>query len=151
MNYVIAFRGLYNVFDDNSMKVWCDKFDYKLKIFSATQVEEAVKYASKLQSDHIEIFGFSRGAKSAYELAQATPNIKYKRMITIGSYHTVTSSFLTSRKPLSNVLEHRNYIEKHQQPDDFNKNPINISLGNTYHYDALKKTLDILDREQNVK
>lgn len=149
--FIIAFRGLDNVFDDEAMKQWSKNHNYKLKIFSYYEVDKAVKFANSLVSDHIEIFGFSRGARSAYEFAQQTPTIRYKRLITVGAYHTVTSSFANTRPPLPNVLEHRNYVERHQQPDGFSKNPINISLGDTYHYDALRKTLNILEKENNAK
>jgi pimeloyl-ACP methyl ester carboxylesterase len=120
-------------------------------IFSYFQVAEAGDYMKHLIGA-IDIIGFSRGARSAYELAAAYPNISIRRMITIGSFHTVTSSFGNgTRPPLKNVGEHRNYIESHQQPPDFNKNPINISLGPTIHYESVKKVLDILEKEETCQ
>jgi len=145
MKHMIAFRGLNNIFEDSTMKKWCQKHDYKLRIFNYFEVADAIDYVTDLDSDHIEILGYSRGAVSAYDLAKKTPDIHYTRMLTVGSYHTVTSSFGNARPKLKNVGVHLNYIEKHQQPKGFFNNPINISLGECSHFKAVEKTLSMID------
>ena len=145
MKHMIAFRGLNNIFEDATMKKWCDKNGYKLKVFNYYDLNDAADYVTELDSDHIEILGYSRGAVSAYSLAKITPKVQYKRMLTVGSYHTVTSSFGRARPKLKNVHVHLNYIEKHQQPEGFFNNPINVSLGECSHFKAVEKTLSMID------
>lgn len=148
---LIVFRGLNNVLDKASVFAFAKKHNATLMVFSYFQVAEAGDYMKHLKGP-IDIIGFSRGARSAYELADAHPNIPIRRLITIGSFHTVTSSFGNGKRPpLRNVGEHRNYIESHQQPQDFDKNPINISLGPIIHYDSVKAVLDILEKEETCQ
>jgi pimeloyl-ACP methyl ester carboxylesterase len=141
---LICFRGLNNIFEDDTAKKWAQEHGYELKVFNYFEVDEAESWIRKTNYDHIWLLGYSRGAVSAYDLAKRTPTMTYKRMLTVGSYHTVTSSFGKSRPALPNVVVHRNYIETHQQPKDFAKNINNISLGKVSHFEAVKATFDLI-------
>jgi hypothetical protein len=143
---MIAFRGLNEALEVKTLSDWCKRNGYTLKIFSYHEVDKAVKYTASLNiSSHIEVWGYSRGAVSAYELCKLTSKKRYAKLHTIGTYHTVTSSFGKNRKRLVNVEEHKNYVESHQQSKGFKSNSINVSLGNVSHFEATKKALEIID------
>lgn len=151
--YMIAFRGLGSALDEESLSDWCDRNNYVLKVYDYTQDEAALRYAMSIKSVHLEILGFSKGAETAYDLADDLGAAKkIKRMITVGSYHTVTTSFATKRRPpLPNVKEHWNFIETFQQPENFNVNPINVSLGNVAHLQSVKAALNLIDENSKYQ
>ena len=141
----IFIRGLNGVMDDAAAIEWAKKREFDLKIFNWQPMAPIVTYINKLR-DPIDLIGFSKGAEIAYAVAQQMPHIWFDRMITVGAYHTVTSSFGTKRRPrLINVAKHWNFVEKFQQPEGFFNNPINIDLGDVSHFNSLKKALGILD------
>lgn len=143
---IIAFRGLNGIMDDASLIYWAKANGYDVKIFQHYEMNKASSYLSKVKYKSIEILGFSKGAETAYAFCKSHKDRNFERLLTIGTYHTVTSSFGYSRLPLKNVTAHLNFIEKHQQPKGFEDNAINISLGPTIHFDAVKKTLKMLDK-----
>lgn len=143
--YMIAFKGLNDAFETKVMTEWCRKNNYTLRIFGYKEVNTAIKYVNKTpRESHIEVWGYSRGAVAGYDLIKLTPTIKYARLHTIGTYHTVTASFGKSRHVPKNVNRHTNYVETHQQPKGFYKNPNNVSLGPVNHFEATKKALEII-------
>ena len=140
---MIAFKGLNEAFESKVMTEWCRKNNYTLRIFGYKEVNQAIKYVNKTpRESHIEVWGYSRGAVAGYDLIRLTPTIRYSRLHTIGTYHTVTSSFGKSRPVPQNVSKHTNYVETHQQPKGFFKNPNNVSLGPVNHFEATKKALE---------
>lgn len=145
--YLIAFRGLGGAMEEVELRAWAKRNNYILKIYHHSQLDKAMTFVLSLpKKANVEILGFSKGAETAYELARDTDEVAYRRMLTVGTYHTVTTSFATNRRPpLPNVRKHWNFVESHQQPKNFKKNPINISLGVVSHYKALSKTLNILE------
>ena len=143
--YMIAFKGLNEAFETKVMTEWCRKNNYTLRIFGYKEVNQAIKYVNKTpRESHIEVWGYSRGAVAGYDLIRLTPTIRYSRLHTIGTYHTVTSSFGKSRPVPQNVSKHTNYVETHQQPKGFFKNPNNVSLGPINHFEATKKALELI-------
>lgn len=147
---IIAFRDLDGSLDEASLKAWAEKNAYTTKIFNFNQVDEATKFVESvdLKENMLEILGFSKGVESAYELARFTPEITYRRLLTIGTYWGVTKSFEPDgvRPPRKNVEDHKNYVEIFQQPNGFGANPINVSLGICKHQDAVRKALEIAPR-----
>jgi hypothetical protein len=145
VRYMIAFKGLNGAFETNTMTEWCRMNNYILKIFDYKEVDQAIKFVKTIPVDsHIEVWGYSRGAVAGYDLIRLTPTIKYDRLHTVGTYHTVTSSFGNSRPVPQNVGRHTNYVETHQQPKDFFNNPNNVSLGPVNHFEATKKALEVI-------
>ena len=143
--YMIAFKGLNEAFETKVMTEWCRKNNYTLRIFGYKEVNQAIKYVNKTpRESHVEVWGYSRGAVAGYDLIRLTPTIKYDRLHTVGTYHTVTSSFGNSRPVPQNVGRHTNYVETHQQPKDFFNNPNNVSLGPVNHFEATKKALEVI-------
>jgi len=145
--HLIIFRGLGGLLETEAIKKYSENNNYKLKIYHYTEIDNAIKYIQTIDKNnfqHKEIWGFSKGAESAYETIELTPNSKYAKLITIGTYPTVTSSFGESRPIPSNVRKHKNYVESWQQPKEFTHNKNNISLGNVAHMEALSKTISIL-------
>lgn len=144
---LIAIRGLRGVMDDDAVIAFSKKHDYDLKIFNHTQYTDIVEYLTILKDPHTELLGFSKGAEVAYKVASMRPKFEFRRLITIGTYHTVTSSFGTKTRPvLKNVRVHYNFIEVFQQPANFDQNPINISLGEVSHYNSVKVALTLLEK-----
>ena len=139
--YMIAFKGLNEAFETKVMTEWCRKNNYTLRIFGYKELDQAIKYVNKTpRESHIEVWGYSRGAVAGYKLIKLTPNVKYARLHTIGTHPTVTNSFGV----LKNVSRHTNYVETHQQPKGFFKNPNNVSLGPVNHFEATKKALEVI-------
>lgn len=138
---MIAFKGINGVFEEDAMKKWCDSNEYQLLTFQFFDVEDVAEFVRRQPIRHVEILGYSRGAPAAYELARKTPLQFYPRLITVGAHKTITASFGTTRKALRNVKQHLNFSETHQQPPDFDANPINISLGVCSHFEAVSEVL----------
>lgn len=145
--HMIAFRGLNSVIDEQTLTDWCEENRYVLRVFNHEQTDAALTYALTLKTVHLELLGFSKGAESAYELAEDLVDVKkIRRLITVGTYHTVTTSFATKRRPkLKNVKVHYNFVETAQQPENFKANPINVSVGKVDHLTALKESFKLID------
>jgi pimeloyl-ACP methyl ester carboxylesterase len=142
---VIAFRGLQNLLDHQSLLKWTTDNHYSLSVFPYEAVDQAEDLAAANKDSIIDIIGFSRGARAAYELTEQSPQLQYNRLITIGTHPSVSKTFGNVRSPLPNVRIHLNFVEQFQQYPGFFDNPINVDLGNVVHLQAVKKTLELLD------
>lgn len=143
----IVVRGLYGLLDEKAVKDWSEKHGFDLKIFNWEQLGHTQRYIRACK-EPIDLIGFSKGAEIVYAAARNCSDILFDRLITIGTYHTVTSSFGTQRRPtLRNIKQHLNFVEKFQQPAGFENNPINIDLGKVEHMKSVSVALKLLDEK----
>jgi hypothetical protein len=131
--------------DDDTVSQWAANRGYRLWIFDHWEDSDIVEYIERIKYDYLMILGFSKGAETAYEVCRIADTSPVDLLLTVGTYHTVTSSFGNRRPSLHNVKKHYNMIEDFQQPDDFEDNPINIDLGNVTHWGSVKAALEKLD------
>lgn len=147
---LIVFRGLNGALEETTVRKWSKEKNYIIKIFHHSELDKAISYVLSLSDRrHVEVLGFSKGAETAYALARDVDEVVFRRLITVGTYHTVTTSFSTGRRPpLPNVRKHWNFVEKHQQPKGFKTNTINVSLGVVSHFKSLSKALELMDNNR---
>ena len=89
--YVIAFRGLNDVFDQSALNVYASRINYCSKTFSWHKEKDAIEFIEKLDVSY-QLYGFSRGAGSvATVLKQVKTKPEY--VITIGAYKTTNVDF----------------------------------------------------------
>ena len=89
--YVIAFRGLNDVFDQSALNVYASRLAYCSKTFSWHKEKDAIEFISTINVPY-QLYGFSRGAGSvATVLKQVKTKPEY--VITIGAYKTTNVDF----------------------------------------------------------
>ena len=90
-SYVIGFKGINNVFDDNAFRQYAMKYKACSLAYSWNQVHTAVKFINGTKKKY-QLYGFSKGAES---IGQVLKQVKRKpyHVVTIGAYHTANVNY----------------------------------------------------------
>ena len=93
--YVVGFKGIKDIFDNQAFVEYANKTDSCYKAFSFTHTGQAVKFISTLDVPY-QLYGFSAGASS---VGQVLASVKQHKMampyyvITVGAYKTTNVNF----------------------------------------------------------
>jgi hypothetical protein len=106
--YVVGFRGINDIFDNDAFVEYADKKKSCYKAFSHLEVDQAVKFISKIDMPY-QIYGYSAGARS---VGRALAFLKKDKImmpyyiITIGAYRTADVNFTRYN------IEYHNYFDE---------------------------------------
>jgi hypothetical protein len=93
--YVIGFKGLRNIFDNQAFIEYTVKKQSCYKLFSHTEINSAVKFISILKVPY-QLYGYSAGAASVGQTLSLLNKNKItmpEYVITIGAYKTTDVNF----------------------------------------------------------
>ena len=133
--YVIGFKGIHNIFDEQAFQVYAMNRGYCGKSFSWPDTKTAIKFVQSKGLPY-ELYGYSQGASSVRRVLEtrALPSPRY--VITIGAWHTANINFDRFDVP------YINYYDK-SGINPSRKKPKNIFL-NVSHYVIQKRVNEIL-------
>lgn len=90
-SYVIGFKGINNVFDDNAFRLYAMKYKACSLAYSWNQVHTAVKFINGTNKRY-QLYGFSKGAESVGQVLRAVKRKPY-HVVTIGAYNTANVDY----------------------------------------------------------
>lgn len=90
-SYVIGFKGINNVFDDNAFRQYAIKHKACSLAYSWNQVHMAVKFINSNNKKY-QLYGFSKGAESVGQVLKSVKRKPY-HIVTIGAYRTVNVNY----------------------------------------------------------
>ena len=90
-SYVIGFKGINNVFDDNAFRQYAMKHKACSLAYSWNQVHTAVKFINGTNKRY-QLYGFSKGAESIGQVLRTVKRKPY-HIVTIGAYHTANVNY----------------------------------------------------------
>ena len=90
--YVIGFKGLDDVFDNNAFQDYSKNLNYCNKVYSWHQRESALKFVHKLNVKY-QLYGYSKGAETVSYLLKHTKGKMPEYVITVGAYKTTDVNF----------------------------------------------------------
>ena len=89
--YVISFKGLNDVFDNEALSVYANRIAYCNKSFSWHREKDAIRFIETLNVPY-QLYGFSRGAQTVSVVLNVV-KVKPEYVITIGAYKTFNVNF----------------------------------------------------------
>jgi hypothetical protein len=92
VGYVVAFRGLNDVFDHKALENYANYLGYCHKTFGWYQPTEAIKFINGIDKKY-QLYGFSKGAETISKLLKDSSVKKPEYVLTIGSFRTTDVDF----------------------------------------------------------
>ena len=90
-SYVIGFKGINGVFDDNAFRQYAMKYKACSLAYSWNQAHNAVKFINSTNKRY-QLYGFSKGAESVGQVLRSVKHKPY-HVVTIGAYHTANVNY----------------------------------------------------------
>ena len=106
--YVVGFKGINDIFDNDAFIEYANKKKSCYKAFSHLEVDQAVKFISKINMPY-QLYGYSAGAGSVGRLLLLLKNHKIALpyyIITIGAYRTTDVNFTSYN------IKYHNYFDE---------------------------------------
>lgn len=103
--YVIGFKGLDDIFDQQAFKEYADRRGYCSVSYSRHSVNLAIQHISTLSVPY-RLYGYSAGSISVRSVLENKNIKKPEFVITVGAYKTTDVNFDKFKVPYVNYFDH---------------------------------------------
>lgn len=102
--YVIGFRGINNIFDENAFRHYAKKHNSCSLVYSWNQTHTAANFINQTKKPY-QLYGFSKGASSIGTVLKLVKRKPYS-IVTVGAYHTANVNYGVYNIPTRNFFDY---------------------------------------------